>query len=283
MIDHTEELARKADELLGYGGFHRVAWQRFYRKDDDVFPRFAVSAQGCRLVDSRGRTFVDWVNGGGPVLLGYSHHAVTEAINRQMADTAGPTLSLTHPIEVEVASLLTELVPCAEMVAFGKNGSDAVTAAVRIARAVTGREVLLHYGGHGFHDWFVSVYGVPGVPTMLGSLVHPFPYNDLNALATLFDLFRGKVAAVVMEPVTTLLPERGYLEGVRDLAHANGALLIFDEMVTAFRLAPGGAQERFGVEPDLTALGKAIANGMPLSAVVGKREFCGTYRKLRTV
>jgi acetylornithine/succinyldiaminopimelate/putrescine aminotransferase len=165
------------------------------------------------------------------------------------------------------------MIPSAEMVAFGKNGSDALAAAVRLARAVTGREMLLQHGGHGFHDWCVAIHGVPGVPKALGPLVRAFPYNDLEALEALFEEHAGAVAAVVMEPVNIELPEPGYLEAVRELAHRHGALLVFDEVITAFRLGPGGAQERFGTMPDLTCLGKAMANGMPLSAVVGRREY----------
>jgi glutamate-1-semialdehyde 2,1-aminomutase len=269
----TTYLTHEADRVLGYGGFHRVAWARFYGDDESIFPRFADRADGYELIDSDGRSFVDWTNGGGPVILGYNHPAVEQAVRAQLAGPAGPTLTLMHPVEVEVARKLTEIVPCAEMVAFGKNGSDAVTAAVRIARAATGREVILHYGGHGFHDWFVSARGVPGVPKEIGSLVHSFPYNDLAALEALFDEFAGQVAAIVMEPVNIVMPAPGYLEAVRDLTEAQGALLIFDEMVTAFRLAPGGAQELFGVTPDLTALGKGMGNGMPVSAVVGKRDY----------
>jgi len=269
----SADLTERADRLLGYGGFHRMAWARFYGEDDGAFPRFAERADGYELIDVQGRSFVDWTNGGGPVILGYNHPAVEEAVRAQLAHKAGPTLTLMHPVELEVASKLTEMVPCAEMVAFGKNGSDAVTAAVRIARAATRREVILHHGGHGFHDWFVSSLGAAGVPKSIGSLVHSFPYNDVAALEELFDRLDGQVAAIVMEPVNIVMPETGYLESVRELAHGRGALLIFDEMVTAFRLAPGGAQELFGVTPDLAALGKGIANGMPLSAVVGRREY----------
>ena len=268
----SAELVELADRTLGYGGHHRMAFRRFYgAEDDNPFPRFAVEAHGYTLVDSEGRRFVDWVSGAGPVILGYGHPAVTEAIASQLA--VGPTLTVTHPVEVEVAELLTRMVPCAERVAFGKNGSDAVTAAVRLARAVTGREMILQYGGHGFHDWYVASLGVPGVPAALGALVRRFPYNDLDALAALFDEHAGEVAAIVMEPLNIELPEAGYLEGVRELAHGHGALLVFDEVITALRLGPGGAQERCGVVPDLACLGKALANGMPLSAVVGKREY----------
>jgi glutamate-1-semialdehyde 2,1-aminomutase len=183
-------------------------------------------------------------------------------------------MSLMHRIELEVAAALKAMVPCAEMVTFGKNGSDVVTAAVRVARAVTGRDVILQHGVHGFHDWYVSQFPeVEGIPRVLSELVEPFPYNDLAALGERFDRLRGRVAAVVMEPTNVELPEPGYLESVRELAHAHGALLVFDEMITGFRLANGGAQERFGVVPDLACFGKALANGMPLSALVGARSY----------
>jgi glutamate-1-semialdehyde 2,1-aminomutase len=266
------ELSRRADELLAYGNQHRMLMRPLYGGEQDTFPYFAERAEGYELFDSSGRSYVDWVNGGGPVLLGYRHPAVEEAIVSQLA--AGPMLTLMNSVEVEVASMLTEMIPCAEMVTFGKNGSDVVTAAVRVARAATGRQVILQFGIHGFHDWFTCLHrGAEGIPKILRSLVYPFPYNDLAALERLFDEYIGEVAAVVMEPMTVDPPVPGYLEGVRELTQRYGALLVFDEMVTAFRLGNGGAQELFGVTPDLSCGGKAIANGMPLSVLVGKREY----------
>ncbi len=264
-------LMRQADEVLGYGGHHRTALRPIYEGAADAFPRFAVGAEGCELTDSAGRTFVDWVGGGGPVLLGYRHPAVEEAIRGQLE--AGPTLTLMHPLEVEVATMLTEMVPCAEMVTFGKNGSDALAGAIRVARAATGREVIFQHGVHGFHEWFTCmVPGVIGIPKVLRALVQPFPYNDLDALGALFERHRGEVAAIVMEPIAFELPEPGYLEGLIELAHSHGALVVFDEMVTGLRMANGGAQELFGVTPDLACFGKALANGMPLSALLGRRD-----------
>ena len=269
--DDPNVLVGIADELLAYGGQHRVLLRPLYEDEEGVFPHFADSAEGYELIDPDGRSFIDWVNGWGPVLLGYRHPAVEEAIKTQLA--AGPTLSLMHRVELEVASMLTEMVPCAEMVAFGKNGSDALTAAIRVCRAATQHEVILQHGFHGFHDWYTCQHpDAQGIPAVLRPLVQPFPYNDLEALEQLFARFDGRVAAVVMEPVNTHLPEPGYLEGVKEMAHEHGSLLVFDEMVTGFRLANGGAQELFGVVPDLACFGKALANGMPLSAVVGNRE-----------
>jgi glutamate-1-semialdehyde 2,1-aminomutase len=273
-VDTTTELGRRAKDVLAYGNQHRVLLRPLYEDERGVFPEFVESAGGYELVDSAGTTYVDWSAGNMTVLLGYRHPEVEEAIVAQLE--AGPSVSLTHPVEVEVAELLTELVPCAEMVAFGKNGSDATAAAVRAARASTGRELILQFGFHGFHDWYTTQYrrrNAKGIPTMLRSLIHPFPYGDLDALERLFHRYPEEVAAVVMEPVTLQLPEPGYLESVLELAHANGALLVFDEMVTGFRLARGGAQELFGVTPDLACFGKALANGMPLSALVGRREY----------
>jgi glutamate-1-semialdehyde 2,1-aminomutase len=267
------DLTRRARAALAYGAHHRLLLRPVYADEDGVFPEFAVSADGYELTSSDGRTFIDWAGGWGPVLLGYRHPEVEEAIRAQLE--AGPTLSLAHPVEVELAEALIDMIPCAEMVAFGKNGSDVTTAAVRVARASTGRDLVLQCGFHGFHDWYTCQYrakNVHGIPKALRAFVHEFPYNDLDALEWLFMRYPGEVAAVVMEPVNLVLPEPGYLEGVRELTRQHGALLVFDEMVTAFRLANGGAQELFGVTPDLACLGKGMANGMPLSAIVGARE-----------
>lgn len=270
-IEHTIERMATARRILAYGGFDGVARRPLYH-EDGTFPQFAAAAQGCELVDSTGERYVDWINGWGPVLLGYRHPAVEDAIRAQLA--CGPTLSLMHEIEIEVAELLTQMFPCAEMVAFGKNGSDMLTAAVRVARAVTGRRILLQYGMHGFHDWYIcSLPQFRGLPEELRALIHGFEYGDLAALERLFARFDGQVAAIVMEPVREILPPPGYLEGVRELCTRHGTLLIWDEVVTALRVARGGAQELFGVVPDLACLGKAMGNGMPLAALVGKRVY----------
>jgi glutamate-1-semialdehyde 2,1-aminomutase len=270
----SRDLRERAREALAYGHHHRILLRPVYEDEESVFPEFAVSAEGYELVADDGRTFIDWASAWGPVLLGYRHPEVEEAIRAQLG--GGPVLSLTHPVEVELAEALIEMVPCAETCAFGKNGSDVTTAAVRVARAATGRDLILQCGFHGFHDWYTCRYrakNVHGIPKALRAFVHEFPYNDLEALEWLFMRYPEEVACVVMEPVNLVLPEPGYLEGVRELTRQHGALLVFDEMVTAFRLANGGAQELFGVTPDLACLGKGMANGMPLSAIVGRRDY----------
>ncbi len=270
-IERAGRLICRARRSLAYGNLDSILQKPLEYGEGLAFPQFVESARGYEFTDTTGRTYVDWVNGGGPVLLGHRRPEVEEAIREQMG--AGPTLSLMHPLEVEVAETLIEMVPCAEMVAFGKNGSDSLTAAARLARCLTGREVIVQYGMHGFHDWYVCHNPVVrGAPESLKPLIHPFRYNDLEGLAELLEQLEGRVAAVVMEPVREILPESGYLESVRELTHRHGALLVFDEVVTAFRLGNGGAQGVFGVEPDLACLGKAMANGMPISALVGRRE-----------
>jgi glutamate-1-semialdehyde 2,1-aminomutase len=165
------------------------------------------------------------------------------------------------------------MVPCAEMTRFGKNGSDATAGAVRVARAYTGRDHVAVCGYHGWQDWYIgSTARCAGVPESTRALTHPFTYNRIDSLERIFSEFPGGVAAVIMEPMNVAEPEPGFLESVRDLAHRRGALLIFDETITGFRYANGGAQEYFGVTPDLATFGKGLANGYPLSAVSGRAE-----------
>lgn len=270
-VERTAKLMSRASKVLAYSALDWIVPRPLHGDGVQVFPHFCQQAHGCEIVDTTGQTYVDWYNGAGPVLLGYGHPKIEEAICSMLS--AGPTVSLMHPVQVEVASMLTEMVPCAEMVAFAKNGSDVLEAAVRTARVKTGREIILQFGMHGFHDWYQCLNpDAGGIPDVFKRLIHSFPYNDLDTLEARFAQFSGNVAAVIMEPVRDILPHPGYLEGVRELTRKHGALLIFDEVVTAFRLANGGAQEFFGVNPDLACLGKSIANGMPLSALVGRRD-----------
>jgi glutamate-1-semialdehyde 2,1-aminomutase len=235
-----------------------------------IVPLYAQRAEGCRIWDVDGHEYVDLISGLAAVNLGYGDADVIEAVTKQLSD--GVTISLSHPLEAVVARQIIDMVPCAEMVHFGKNGSDATTAAIRIARGFTGREHVITCGYHGWQDWFIGTIPsrASGVPQAFSNLLHPVPYNDLEAIKT--QLREHPTAALIMEPMTMEWPEPGYLEGVRALTKEYGAVLIFDEMVTGFRFARGGAQEYFGVTPDLAAFGKGMANGFPLSAVVGKRE-----------
>lgn len=236
-----------------------------------IAPKYLQRGKGCRVWDVDGNEYIDYPMGLGSVILGHSYPSVNEAIQRQVEQ--GMSFSLMHPLEVELAELLTTVIPWADMVRLGKNGSDATTGAIRGARAFTGREMVLHCGYHGWHDWYIgSTSRNRGVPNGSIQLQAGFPYNDLPALETLFDRHKGQVAAVIMEPYGMVLPDPGFLRGVKELAHSNGAILIFDEVATGFRFRLGGIDDYFGVNPDLACFGKAMGNGMPISAIVGRRE-----------
>lgn len=244
-----------------------------------VAPVFLARGRGSHVWDVDGHEYIDYPMALGPIILGYGDPDVTAAVQAQVAD--GVTFSLAHPLEVEVAERLTEIVPCAEMVRFGKNGSDATAGAVRAARAVTGRDVIACCGYHGWQDWYVgTTTRSRGVPAEVRSLTRTFTYNDVASLEKLFAELPGRIAGVVLEPVGVVEPRDGFLERVAELTRAEGAVLIFDEIVTGFRVALGGAQERFGVVPDLACFGKAMANGYPVSAVVGRRGLMEVFDEI---
>ena len=242
-------------------------------------PLFLSYGQGGRVWDVDGNEYVDLVSGLLPVTLGYRDPDVDLAIRRQLDN--GISFSLATELEAELAERMVDIVPCAEMVRFGKNGSDATSAAVRLARAFTGRDRLAVCGYHGWRDWYIgTTTRDKGVPGAVAELSHSFPYNDLEALDQLLASHPGEFAAVVMEPMNVTEPGPGYLEGVRDLVHSHGALLVFDEIITGFRFALGGAQELFGVAPDLACFGKGMANGMPVSAVLGRADVMGEMEEI---
>ena len=234
-------------------------------------PVYLERGQGSHIWDVDGNEYIDYPMGLGPVVLGHNYPRVTEAVNRQMQD--GASFSLPHSLELELAELLVETIPCAEMVRFGKNGSDATSGAVRVARGFTKREIIACCGYHGWQDWYVGITTRNlGVPKAVQELTVSFQYNDIASLESIFAKFPDQVAAVIMEPVGVEEPEGQFLNEVQELARRNGALLIFDEMITGFRIDMGGAQSRYGVVPDLACFGKAMANGLPLSTIVGRRE-----------
>jgi len=244
-----------------------------------VSPHFLERGEGAWVWDVDGNKYLDYLMALGPIILGYNNPAVNEAISSQLRN--GIVFSQMHPLEVEVAEMLVDIIPCAEMVRFAKNGSDATTGAIRAARAYTGRERVVFCGYHGWHDWYIgSTTRDLGVPKAVKDLTHQFTYNDLASLERLFSEYPGEIAAVIMEPIGVEMPGDGFLEGVKRVVQANGALLIFDEIVTGFRLSMGGAQEYFGIEPDLACFGKAMANGMPLAAVVGRKDIMEVFDRI---
>lgn len=236
-----------------------------------VSPIYLHRGQGSHVWDVDGNEFVDYPMALGPVLLGYGEPAVDDAIRAQLEH--GITFTLMHPLEVEVAERIVAMCPGVEAVRFGKTGSDAVSGAVRAARAHTGRDHVLVAGYHGWHDWYIGTTSRNrGVPEAVQALTSTFPYNDLAALDRALSDHRGDVAAVVLEPSGLETPGAGYLQEAVALSHRHGAVVVFDEIITGFRLAPGGAREFYGAVPDLSCYGKALGNGMPVSAVGGSWE-----------
>ncbi len=236
-----------------------------------VTPVFAERAEGCRFWDVDGNEFVDFPLALGPIILGHRDPDVEAAVRAQL--DKGTLFSLPHRLEVEVAELVAATVPCAEMVRFGKNGSDVTAAAVRIARAFTGRDLVACCGYHGWQDWYVgTTTRSAGVPEAVRGLTKSFDYNDPASLERLFAANPGKIACVILEPIGVVEPKPGFLKAVAEITRKNGAILVFDEVVTGFRLALGGAQEHYGVTPDLACFAKAMANGYPVSAVAGRRD-----------
>ncbi len=241
-----------------------------------VSPIFLERGKGCKVWDVDGNEYIDYVQGLLPNILGYAHDEVNAAFTAQIGQ--GHSFSLPHPLEVELAERLTRLIPCAQMVRFGKNGSDATAGAVRAARAFTGRERVACCGYHGWQDWYVgSTTRNAGVPAAVRGLTHPFPYNDPSRLEALLKEHPGEFAAVIMEPVNFVEPAPGYLDSVKELARQHGAVLIFDEICSGFHFGLGGAQKRLGVVPDLACFGKAMGNGFPISCVLGRADLMAMF------
>jgi len=244
-----------------------------------VSPYFVDRAKGSRLWDVDGNEYIDFVNALACVTLGYCDPDVDTAVRRQME--SGVIFSLPHRLEMEVAEMLVDMIPCAEKVRFAKNGTDATSGAIRVARAYTGRDRVAVCGYHGWQDWYIgSTSRDLGVPKVVKNLTHAFLYNDIASLQRVLEEHSGEFAAVILEPMNVAYPQDGFLEKVQALAHQHGALLVFDETITGFRFARGGAQQEFGVIPDLAAFGKGIANGYPLSALVGTSEYMDVVEKI---
>lgn len=263
-----EWLARSEKVIPGGAQTYSKSWRHHIR---GVTPIFLESGKGAMVTDVDGNQYVDLVQGLLPNILGYAHDEVDRAAYERAC--SGHSFSLPHPIEVELAERLTRLIPCAQMVRYGKNGSDATAGAVRVARAYTGREHVAVCGYHGWQDWFIGTTSRnAGVPKAVQALAHPFPYNDPDALEALLSSHPKQFAAVIMEPVNFIWPTPGYLEKVKEITHRHGALLIFDEICSGFHFGLGGAQKLLGVVPDLATFGKAMGNGWPISCIVGRRD-----------
>ncbi len=240
-----------------------------------VAPKYLKKGKGSHVWDVDGNEFIDYQMGIGPLSLGYAYDVVDEAIKGQLND--GITFSQMHPLEVQVAELIREVVPNAEMVRYSKTGCDVTSAAIRVARAYTGKNKVLCCGYHGWHDWYISVTDRNmGIPQSIQDIIFTFNYNDIQSV---IDSIDDDTACIILEPIVFEAPKDNFLQKLRDLCDQHNILLIFDEMWTGFRLSIGGAQEYFGVNADLACFSKAVANGMPVSMLTGKTEFMKLLEK----
>lgn len=242
------------------------------------YPIFASHARGSHIWDVDDNEYVDFLGALGPIVLGYCDPDVDAAVREQL--DRGMLYGLLAEAELTAAEAVVAAVPCAEQVRFLKSGAEATSAAARIARAATGRQVIVNCGYRGWHDGWNAHRNDGGIPTVLDGVVRSFAFNNLDSLDTVLRAHPGQVAAVMLECAVPSVPVPGFLEGVAQLARDNGALLVFDEIVTGFRMALGGAQEYFGVMPDLACFAKAMANGMPVAAVCGRRDVMSVTEKL---
>ncbi|MFJ3767142.1 glutamate-1-semialdehyde 2,1-aminomutase [Streptomyces sp. NPDC090082] len=276
---NTEDLhlprSREANERLHAlvpGGAHT------YAKGDDQYPEHLAPVishgRGAHVWDVDGNEYIEYGSGLRSVSLGHAHPRVVEAVRREI--DRGGNFVRPSVLEVAAAERFLATVPTADMVKFAKNGSDATTAAVRLARAVTGRSRVAVCGDHPFFsvdDWFIGTTPMSaGIPASTTELTVSFPYGDLAATAELLDRYPGEVACLILEPAGHTEPPAGYLAGLRDLADRHGCVLVFDEMISGFRWSEAGAQGLYGVVPDLSTFGKALGNGFAVSALAGRRE-----------
>jgi glutamate-1-semialdehyde aminotransferase len=266
LIEKSNELYKRATGLI-------PAWSMTLAKGptqyvNGVSPKYLVKGKGVHVWDVDGNEYIDYNMGIGPISLGYAYDKVDNAIKEQLED--GITFSLMHPLEVEVAEMIKEIIPNAEAVRYSKTGADVTSAAIRLARAYTGKNKVLCCGYHGWHDWYVSVTARnAGIPEVVQAISFTFNYNDFDSVLNSID---DDTAAIILEPVVFAEPKDNFLQKLADLCEKKNIVLIFDEMWTGFRMALGGAQEYFGITPDLATYSKAIANGMPISVLTGKRK-----------
>jgi len=272
-LDKSYDLFNQSLELIP-GGSLGVRRPQFYI--DAEYPLFLKSGKGGKVYDVDGNEYIDLLCGYGPLILGHQEKEIDNAVIQKLS-TDGYCFALTNEVQLQLAQKLTEIIPCAEMCLFAKAGSDVTTTAIRIARHVTGRRKIARCGYHGWHDWCVA--GKAGILPKAYEDILPFPHGDLGVLEELLKTNGDDTAAVIITPVehdTSIPvkdPEPGYLEGVKSLAEASGAVLIFDEIRTGFRYHMGGAQAWFGVTPHLATFGKGLANGFAISALVGEKKY----------
>jgi len=284
-IKNSNILYKKALKIIPYGSQTYSKGVKAF--SDGVSPKFLARGKGCEVWDVDGNKFIDYVMANQPLVLGYADKDINNAVKKQLA--LGSTFSVSNKLEIDVAELLVKHIPDAEGARFGKNGADATSIAVRLSRAITKRDHIAFCGYHGWHDWFIGTTDLnSGIPKFNNQLAHSFTYNNISSLEKIFSKYKNKIACVIMEPITVNGPaskpsgstkwrdynkKNNFLVDVKNLCKKNGTLLVFDEVVTGFRYDMGGAQKMFDVIPDLSCWAKAMSNGIPLSAITGRREY----------
>jgi glutamate-1-semialdehyde 2,1-aminomutase len=278
----TSALVERAERLFPGGVNSPVRAFRSVGRPPIVLER----GHGSHVWDADGRRYVDYIGAWGPAILGHAHPAVVEAVTD--AAVNGFALGATHPLEIALGEAIQRAMPSLERLRFTSSGTEAVMSALRLARAATGRDMVVKFAGayHGHSDGLLveagsglatlAIAGSAGVPEAVAATTIVVPFNDAAAVSGAFEVRPGRIAAVIVEPVVAnagvIAPQPGYLEHLREITRADGALLVFDEVITGFRVGPGGAQARFGVTPDLTTLGKIIGGGMPIGAYGGPAD-----------
>ncbi len=284
-LKNSNKIYKKALKIIPYGSQTFSKGVKAF--SDGVSPKFLSKGLGCEVWDVDKNKYIDYVMACQPLILGYSDPDINNAINKQLK--LGSTFSISNKLEVEVAELIIKNVPGAESVRFGKNGADATSIAVRLSRAITKRDHIAFCGYHGWHDWFVGTTDLnSGIPKFNNQLAHSFSYNNIESLEKVFKKFKNKIACVIMEPITVAGPKsspngstkwadfnskKNFLVDVKKVCKKNGALLVFDEVVTGFRYDMGGAQKMYSIKPDLSCFAKAMSNGIPISAITGRKDY----------
>lgn len=243
-----------------------------YSYVEGVYPTYLTRGKGAYVYDVDNNKYLDYVLSLGPIILGYNYPNVNKEIKKQIKN--GFSFSIPHILELELSKKIQEIIPNTDMVRFSKTGSDACTAAIRCARAFTKRNHIAYCGTGGvWHDWFTAITSRnEGIPKFNKKLIHKFNFNDIDSLKKIVEKHKDDLASIFIEPITLEYPKKNFLKQVKNIAKEVGAVLIFDEVVTGFRYALGGAQEYLNISADITTFGKGIANGMPLGAITGKEE-----------
>ncbi|UCE06003.1 MAG: aminotransferase class III-fold pyridoxal phosphate-dependent enzyme [bacterium] len=269
-LEKSKKLFTHALEIIP-GGTNTNAKRVYNLLDVENFPAYIERGDGAYLWDIDGNKYIDYIAALAPINIGYNNPRIKAKIKEQLEK--GSLFSLSSPNEVELSEMLIEKIPCAEMVKIMKTGAEVTSAAIRAARLATGKEMILSSGYHGWHDWWAAKIGEKGIPSFYKDLIYNFQFNNYAQFEQLVEKHYGNIACIILTAAAYgVEPKNKFLQKIRKLTDQKGIVLIFDEIITGFRWAMGGAQEKYGVMPDLAAFGKGMANGMPISVLVGKKE-----------